>query len=668
MRKIYDILTSIVKSINIKAISIDVSDDGVVSTLVNDFNDYSIKNNLNITLDLTLFTSKNSTVHTTGDTITIQSLLENKSRKYDLYIYTFPYAPQFSEHLLDLNNYISKDIINLYDSEIFRETNIINNRLIGFPINRSFTVLYSNKKLLKDYNKSIPKTWEELLNTTNYILEEERNKGHTSLLGLTGLFGDDSGGSVTISEMLGSYRKTISSDYPDLTSQEAVDALEMYKKLLTVASSGYESIFKTIYIGDSIFIKYWNYEDLYPLYEISELPGWKEGISVSNIGGLDIGITKYTDKENILASIKVLEFMFSKEEQKEMILKKKIYTGIKDLYDDDDVCSIVKCNFYKNLQLFPYYNFNRKDYTEYSSKIRKYVYEFTNGNKTASEVLNDMNNLSSICQIKLNGENSSYGIILFILTLMVSLIIIGTFLILTIERFKPFFQFLPMDFWYIILLGILCHTVLNFTDYGEILSYKCTIQMFLYYIGFTLTFTPFLYKLIENLPEQYQNDYTKKITKNRYILLVILILCDILFTLIKIGSSDNVTIVIAGNGKIYQQCKLNGFSSIVIAHINIGIKALIFLGIGFISFLEWNTNEIKNDIHMSISTLYINIISIIMIAILKFFKFDNYIIYCILSKMFNFCLVISNYIAFFGIRIVLGFIRRNDIPPVKQVE
>jgi len=33
--------------------------------------------------------------------------------------------------------------------------------------------LYSNKELLKNYDKPIPKTWEELINTCKYILDKE---------------------------------------------------------------------------------------------------------------------------------------------------------------------------------------------------------------------------------------------------------------------------------------------------------------------------------------------------------------------------------------------------------------------------------------------------------------------------------------------------------------
>jgi len=38
--------------------------------------------------------------------------------------------------------------------------------------------------------------------------------------------------------MLYSYRKEKDLDYPDLKSQEAIDALEMYKKIYKISSSG----------------------------------------------------------------------------------------------------------------------------------------------------------------------------------------------------------------------------------------------------------------------------------------------------------------------------------------------------------------------------------------------------------------------------------------------
>jgi len=41
---------------------------------------------------------------------------------------------------------------------------------------------------LEKYNKKIPKTWDELLETANYILNEEKKMNNTELIGYNGFF------------------------------------------------------------------------------------------------------------------------------------------------------------------------------------------------------------------------------------------------------------------------------------------------------------------------------------------------------------------------------------------------------------------------------------------------------------------------------------------------
>lgn len=52
-----------------------------------------------------------------------------------------------------------------------------------------YSVLFSNKKLLKQYNKPVPKTWDELIKTSKYILKQERRyNNNTELIGYNGAF------------------------------------------------------------------------------------------------------------------------------------------------------------------------------------------------------------------------------------------------------------------------------------------------------------------------------------------------------------------------------------------------------------------------------------------------------------------------------------------------
>jgi len=51
----------------------------------------------------------------------------------------------------------------------------------------SVDALYANKQLLTTYNRRIPKTWDELIETSKYILHEERKKNNTDLVAYNGL-------------------------------------------------------------------------------------------------------------------------------------------------------------------------------------------------------------------------------------------------------------------------------------------------------------------------------------------------------------------------------------------------------------------------------------------------------------------------------------------------
>jgi len=43
-------------------------------------------------------------------------------------------------------------------------------------------------ELLEKYNKTIPKTWDDVLITGKYILEKEKEIGNTDLMGYNGLY------------------------------------------------------------------------------------------------------------------------------------------------------------------------------------------------------------------------------------------------------------------------------------------------------------------------------------------------------------------------------------------------------------------------------------------------------------------------------------------------
>ncbi|ORX84270.1 hypothetical protein BCR32DRAFT_266407 [Anaeromyces robustus] len=563
-----------VKSVRINAIVFEHSETGIYSDLTRDFNDYSIKNGLNITLDLTLFTSKNSTVLTEkGDKLTIQSLLATKSKKYDIYLYDITYVYQYGEDLMDLKDYISPDILKLYYSEVFNNTCYDKGRLVGIPLKLSFSVLYSNENLLKTYNCTVPETWDDFLDTLKIIRKGER-ESNNNISGYNGLFGDTDSGTNTIYEMLYSYRKSVESSYPDMTSQEAANALEMLKKIYTELSSNddfYEGdgyIVGKYFSGNELFLKYW--------YITGEIR-------------------------------------------------------------------------YKNQQ---------SEYSNFSKKVRSYIFEYLFGDKSVSEVLTKVNDLTKIYTISLNTEDSSYGLITFIVLITLSVLVVITFLLINMERFKPFFTFLPNSYWHFILLGILCHISSSYTDYDEVLSYKYHIKIFLYCIGFTFIFVPLLFKLIVNFPEK--NDKSKWISEHKYLFILIFLLIDVVLNLINIGSTYNIKTKIPGNGKMYNEYKITGTFSKFMIILFVAIKSLIILTILFLIFIEWNIEETLYDLRFSVSAIYIDLISIIMMITMEYIKLNNYLTYKLIGQIFFIIFNLSNYIFFICIRLIFSFFKEKE--------
>jgi len=49
-------------------------------------------------------------------------------------------------------------------------------------------VLFSNKYYLNKYHRDVPSTWDELIDTSDYILKKELLNNNTNLIGYNGFF------------------------------------------------------------------------------------------------------------------------------------------------------------------------------------------------------------------------------------------------------------------------------------------------------------------------------------------------------------------------------------------------------------------------------------------------------------------------------------------------
>ncbi|OUM56508.1 hypothetical protein PIROE2DRAFT_18865 [Piromyces sp. E2] len=173
-------------AITINALAI--SENGIrysYESLKNEFKKYATENDLDIDLMIELHTNSNFTVLTSDFEQLIISLFKKKSTKYDIIFYDHIYTTKFGSYLENLKNYLPKNHIEMYESRILKITSFYGDQLVGLPITLDFTVLYSNPEYLNKYNKTVPKTWDELIETSSFIKDEEKD---IELVNYNGLF------------------------------------------------------------------------------------------------------------------------------------------------------------------------------------------------------------------------------------------------------------------------------------------------------------------------------------------------------------------------------------------------------------------------------------------------------------------------------------------------
>lgn len=397
----------------------------IYSKFASEFNAYSEENNLGITLDVKLLSKDNSTTEVKDYESMLDALISKKSEKYDIYFYDNVFTPKFGPHFVDLKEKLPKEHIAMYEPSIASKSCVYKDKWVGLPITIDIAVLYYNSDLLTTYGKEVPKTWDELKETAKYIVSEEIKKDN-EIVGYNGLFDGTEMGTCSLYEFIYTFRDEVDSPYPDYNSKEAIEALEMMKTLKEEIAS--DEIFKSSisYTYDRtsenkfLFVKAW-----YVPHKISAnftlIPGKKEGISGSTVGGYNVAINNYISDENKDAAVTVLKYITSKEIQKKMILSNKIFSLIHELYDDPEVCDIIDCSVLKNVQLTIRPSNIYSDYSGFSEMFRESIYGFLYGNKTSTKAMKDVSEIPTSSYIK----KSYYGLLIYFIIYFIAYLFIN---------------------------------------------------------------------------------------------------------------------------------------------------------------------------------------------------------------------------------------------------
>ncbi|ORX49029.1 periplasmic binding protein-like II [Piromyces finnis] len=655
----------------LKSLAISYNDDNseYLNFLVRNFNNYSKENDLDIELEITLYTPSNSSNVVSDYKDTLEHLLNRKSTKYDIYIYNILHTSTYSSYFVDLNKYIP-EYVDMYSQNIFLSLCTENGKWIGLPLHINFSILYSNKELLKKYNKSIPTTWDELYETAKYIYNEELKAGNKDIIGFNGLFSDDSEeGLQSISAFVYSYRPSKNSTFPNYKSKEAIKALEMIKKMKSDLLPAYISTYITkdvddrIVSGKAVFLKFWMYDYANSVYEKSVSLGDKEGISGSYMDGSSISINKYISDSNIESSVEVLKFFLSREMQKHTLLNYKVLSGIKNLYDDKDVCKFINCEIINKIQILPELK-TLNDY-DYYVQYKVYLSNYLRKNETIETTSRQLDDITKIYHISIGVEDSPIGLIVFVIVIFLILMMLFSLVFLFIPKFEPYFEFLTKDFWILIVTGSIAGLITVLSFYGEMVPYKCFINYFSIAISFTLRIIPILQRLISNFPGE--NWFVNWVRNNKYLFVNSFITFDLILGFIShLVWYDVINIYVPYN-KNYKACVVyENYANFTTYLTNIE-KFLVISSVIILLFMEWNIEKTKDDIKTVSQAFSLNSFVFVLLNSFNFLNFRDYFGFFFVMSLLNILFSVSNFFFIYGARI-LWILKKKERDKERQLE
>jgi len=409
--------------------------------------------------------------------------------------------------------------------------------------------------------------------------------------------------------------------------------------------------------GSSLFSYFYNtmYNEK---YIVSLSPGKKYGINGSTIGSYNLGINKRVSDERKESAAEVIKFFLSEEIQKNIIIKDlHLYSPLKSLYDDEEVCSILNCTLMKEMQSFHRPRDEILNFDKFSKKALPLIYKFINKELSAEKTLKNIEDINKIYYLKIN---SGIGLFFFIELIVFSCLISSSVVLLFIPKYKSYFEFLSLDLWLIYTLGSLLITTSNFFYFGKLSITKCGLNHITINIGNAFILIPLLYRLIINFPVN--NKFSKWIKKKKYIFILFIFLPQVVFSLIVLFLKGfKVKYIIMDNIKNFCKCTANKNSIYFIGLFQIIFNGIMYFLICVLIFFEWNIIATHNFMNSLTFLMIIDGITYFFIILLHNINITNYGIYYILIINLFLLLPLINQLYLFYVRVFLGFLyNKND--------
>ncbi len=330
-----------------------------------------------------------------------------------------------------------------------------------------------------------------------------------------------------------------------------------------------------LFNGKAVFLNYWylsepSASNIKINYDMTILPGRNEELSSASINGYNIGINKLletnasedkdvSNAEKLEASIKVTEFFISKNLQKKFFVQKESVSFMPSLFEDEEVCRVNDCELLKNLQpvINRKYEINGEIYEKrnYETKFRNLVYNYLfNDNVNLEDTIRKIEDITKIYSAQLDKVEFSLGFITIVIIAIISFLMLISLIFLFFENYQPFFEFLSIDSWFILIIGIIITLCSGLTNIGELTINKCHLKISLLEIGITIYLSIIIYELITNLPSEIK--FRIWVKKHKYLFLLIFYSTDMILIELTILNPYRIKNVIIEDGHNHQACKV----------------------------------------------------------------------------------------------------------------
>jgi len=415
----------------------------------------------------------------------------------------------------------------------------------------------------------------------------------------------------------------------------------------------HKAIFTKLYTLPSYFV------NMVP-YLVSPLPGYKEGISTGILTGYNIGVDGNIPKKKIQAAITAVKFLTSKDIQKKYFMMQNVITSIPSLYDDEELCQMIDCGFYKNIQFTVRPTSKYYGYTDLYLRIERYIYSHLYGNETAENVVKRVDNLTKIHNVsfKENGSQKELALGIFIFVVTLSFLIMGSLVFLFSGKLSEFFSYLSVDSWIISIFGLIVLVSNCYTTLGPMTDAKCHMYYVLTVLGYTFNLTPFIHKLIADFPDEIK--LLKYIKDHKYVFFTLFILFDVtilsFFSFKVFYVKDNII----EERENFSTCKMkNTFSLILLLIILIAYLTVIFSSL-LLCYVEWGLRTVIYDIRIYIVAFYTDAFCVVLLFIFENISINNYVMQFLIKNLLTLIPVITNYIVMYGFRFYLPYYKIDD--------